>query len=316
MVGSFTRVGYDVRRRVFDWADLDGFDLSGRTVLVTGANSGLGAAAATRLAGLGASLRLLVRSDEKGERTRDRIVAATGNTDVDYGVADLADLASVRAFADRTLERERRLDVVIHNAGAMFDERRETVDGIEMTVAVHVVGPFLLTSRLLPLLADSAPARVITVSSGGMYTQPVTVGKLESPDDYRPATAYARAKRAQVALAGEWARRFAGRGIAFHTMHPGWADTPGVRRSLPVFSRIVGPLLRDGAQGADTIVWLAAAPEAAHGSGAFWLDRRPRPQHKVRWTRRDSDVTQRLWARVAELAGVDPSAVLDARTEG
>lgn len=310
VVPSFSRIGYAVRRRTDGWTPLDGYDLDGRTVLVTGANSGLGYATAERLAGLGAQVRLLVRSDAKGRDTQARIRAATDNDDVDFLTADLADLASVRSFATRFADEHDGLDVLVHNAGAMFGERRETVEGIETTVAVHVVGPFLLTTLLLPLLQQRAPSRVITVSSGGMYTEKLDVDRLESPDDYRPAVAYARAKRAQVVLTDQWARRFGSTGITFHAMHPGWAATPGVERSLPAFNRVMGPLLRDAEQGADTTVWLAASPDAGRDNGRFWLDRRPRSEHKVPFTRADDAEARRLWDHVRARAGVDPAEVL------
>lgn len=308
VVPSFTRIGPSVRQRLYDhWRPLSEFDLGGKTVLITGGNSGLGLAAATEVARLGASVRLFVRSEDKGIEARRQITAASGNDDVDFGVADLADFASVHAFADRFLEAEDRLDVLLHNAGAMFERRRENESGVEQTFAVHVAGQFLLTARLLPLLEAAPLGRVITMSSGGMYAQPLDVDTIESPDDYRPAKAYARAKRAQVALAEEWTRRFGNRGVVFHTMHPGWADTPGVARSLPRFQKLTAPLLRDAEGGADTMVWLAAAPEAGGQSGAFWHDRRPRSKHKVPWTRSDEAETRRLWDHVVAAVGYEPA---------
>jgi dehydrogenase/reductase SDR family protein 12 len=149
-----------------------------------------------------------------------------------------------------------------------------------------VVAPFVLTSELVALLSTSAPSRVITVSSGGMYTQRYDLDQLEmGPDTYDGVTAYARSKRAQVVLSREWARRRTGCGIVFHAMHPGWADTPGVQTALPAFRGVMRPLLRNADQGSDTIVWLAASTEAARCSGRFWHDRRPRWEHKVPWTR-------------------------------
>jgi NAD(P)-dependent dehydrogenase (short-subunit alcohol dehydrogenase family) len=309
VVGSFTRLGFDARSRMQDWTPADELDGVGRTVLVTGANSGLGKAAATMLARTGAAVRLLVRSDDKGNRTRDDIVAATGNEDVAWYVADLTDLAQVREVAARIHDREQRLYAVIHNAGAMFPDRRETVDGIEATIALHVVGPHLLTSLLVDRLALSSPGRVIWMASGGMYATPLTVAGLQSPDDYRPATAYARAKRAQVVMSRQWQERVGDdRGIVFHAMHPGWALTPGVESSLPVFRRIVGPLFRTPEQGADTAVWLTLADEPARLGGRFWLDRAPRSEHKLPSTRRPDAREDALWGEVNRLAGMKATA--------
>jgi dehydrogenase/reductase SDR family member 12 len=176
-----------------------------------------------------------------------------------------------------------------------------------------VLGPFLLTNCLSGLLAASAPSRVITVSSGGMYTRRLDVDDLQSErGDYDGATAYAKTKRAQVVLTELWSQRLAGSGISFHSMHPGWADTPGIASSLPRFHRVVGPLLRDPAEGADTIVWLGAAAEPEHAPGRFWHDRRPRPTHRVPWTRETEEERRRLWRACVKLSGWEgelPSAL-------
>lgn len=298
VVPSFSRIGPAVRRRLDDWTPVPDLPGAGRTVVVTGANSGLGLATAHGLASAGAAVRLLVRSDAKGAETAARLRDASPDVDVAWYVADLSDLASVRRVAAEIRATEPRLDALIHNAGAMFDRREVTADGIERTVALHVVGPHLLTQLLLDRLTGG---RVVWVSSGGMYTQRLDVDRLQSPADYAPATAYARAKRAQVVLAREWQRRFgAEHDIAFHAMHPGWALTPGVESSLPVFRKVMGPLLRTPEEGADTSVWLALSPEPDQG-GAFWLDRRPRSTVRVLATRSDPREAARLWDAVERL---------------
>ena len=134
----------------------------------------------------------------------------------------------------------------------------------------------------------AGPGRVLTMSSGGMYTQRFAAAELEmNPANYDGTIAYARAKRAQVMLTHEWAQRVPASDVVFHSMHPGWADTPGVESSLPGFYRVMRPLLRSPEQGADTAVWLASAPEALEVNGAFWHDRRRRSEHRVPWTRSD-----------------------------
>ena len=310
VVLSFSRLGYQWRDRLFGWSDLTERPLHGKVAVVTGATSGLGFAAATRLASLGASVRLVGRDLERTERARDRIVADTGNADVEVGVADLARLDDVRRYAEQLRTTHDRLDVLINNAGALVRDHELTVDGLELTAQTHVVAPFLLTHELLGLLGRTPGARVITVSSGGMYTAELTVASLQmDAPSYNGSKQYARAKRAQVTLNEEWADRFPDRSVVFHAMHPGWADTPGVEASLPTFRRVVGPFLRDPLQGADTIVWLAAddgAPLAA--SGGFWLDRRVRPIHRLRSTER-SDTPQRrqeLWDWVVAASGWEP----------
>jgi dehydrogenase/reductase SDR family member 12 len=309
VVLSFSRVGYQVRRRTDRWTPLGALDGRGRTVVVTGASSGLGLAASRALAAAGADVVAVVRSDEKGTRTVAELEAVDGAGTATYELADLTDLGQVRALAARLAERD-RIDAVIHNAGAMFPERGLTVDGLERTYHVHVVAPFLLTRLLLDALQASAPTRVITVTSGGMYAERLDADRVDSPDTYRPTLAYARAKRAQVALTSEWTRRV-GDGVDFQVVHPGWADTPGVVQGLPGFHRLTSPILRDAAQGADTMVWLALggheAPDAPWaGGGRLWHDRRPRSTHRLPWTPAHPTETLRLWERVARDAGVDP----------
>ena len=294
VVGGYTKVGYRLRSPAWDAGDLTSMD--GRTVLVTGATSGLGLAAAEGFARLGARVRLLARSKERGEQARAAVVRATGNDDVRTYLGDVSDLGDVRACATRFAADEPRLDVLVNNAGVLPSERTVTSEGNELGLATNVLGPFLLTNLLLPLLEASAPARVVNVSSGGMYTQRLDVEDLQSTgDEFNGATVYARNKRAQVVLTELWAQRLAGTGVVVHAMHPGWADTPGVASSLPRFHRLTGPLLRSPDQGADTIVWLGAAAEPGRSSGGFWHDRRRRPTHRVRWTNETRADRERLW---------------------
>ena len=156
----------------------------------------------------------------------------------------MGDLRAVEALATELARRHDRIDVLIHNAGALTADRRESPQGIEMTVASQVMGPFLLTARLLPQLRVGGPGRVLTMSSGGMYSAASTVERLQMGADYKGAEQYARAKRAQVTLNEMWAQRVDPAEVVFHALHPGWADTPGVAESLPTFRKVVGPLLR------------------------------------------------------------------------
>jgi dehydrogenase/reductase SDR family protein 12 len=310
IVPSFTRIGFGIRRRLQHWTPLESYDLTGRVIVLTGATSGLGRAAATQLARCGACLVLVGRNPERNDTVVAEMIDVTGNDAITQVAADMGDYDQVRALAQRVLADHDRLDVLIHNAGALTNERCDAPDGTEATVASQVVGPFLLTSLLLDRLAGSAPSRVLTMSSGGMYTANLTVSGLQmSAGDYKGAEQYARAKRAQVALNEEWAARFGQAGIHFHALHPGWADTPGVDASLPKFSKVMGPLLRTAEQGADTLVWLAADNAALESNGLFWLDRRPRSAHKLRSTRRSDtpERRERLWAWVTDTAGHAPS---------
>lgn len=301
VVGSFSNIGYALRSKAWDH-ELP--SLRGRVVVITGATSGLGRVAAERLAGLGAAVRLVGRSASRVETARTEIVAATGNVDVAAYVADLSETRQVEGLAVALLAGEPEIHVLVNNAGALFPDRAETSEGNELTLATDLLGPFLLTNLLLPRLEASAPSRVVNVSSGGMYTQRIRVDDLQSEQGgYKGAAAYARAKRGLVILTELWAERLAGSGVVVHAMHPGWVDTPGVARALPTFRMLTKPLLRTPEQGADTIVWLAAAQEAAESSGRFWLDRRPRPTHRLRRTVETPEERRRLWQALDKLAG-------------
>jgi dehydrogenase/reductase SDR family protein 12 len=301
VVPSFTEVGYRARRRLFDWQELADLRMDGRVVVLTGATSGLGLATARLLAGMGARMRLVVRDRGKGERLAEELGGEAAVV-----VADLSDLVSVRGAVDELIRTEERIDVLINNAGALLPGRQRTADGHEMTFATMVLGPFVLTNGLVPLLERSDRGRVINVASGGMYLERLHLDDLMMErEPYRGSVAYARAKRAQVLLTQDWAAQLRDRGIVVHAMHPGWADTPGVEASLPTFRRILGPFLRTPEQGADTIVWLAASDAAAGSTGRFWLDRSPRPIDRLPWTRASAEEREALWAACERLTSGD-----------
>jgi NAD(P)-dependent dehydrogenase (short-subunit alcohol dehydrogenase family) len=302
---SFTRLGYKLRSSLLDWTDLDDLDGAGKTVVLTGATSGLGLAAAHRLAAAGATLVIIGRDPEKTERVRSEL--ARDGADVSSVVADMAERDQVRRACDKILDAHPRIDVLIHNAGALTAERHDNSEGVETTVASQVVGPFLMTHLLIDALGAGS-GRVITMSSGGMYSSALRVDGLQmTAEEYRGSEQYARAKRAQVTLNEMWSQASPHPDVRFDSLHPGWADTPGVEAALPTFRRIVGPALRTPDEGADTMVWLALADEPDDApNGSFWLDRAPRAIHRLPRTRR-SDTPERrgeLWALVSELAGL------------
>lgn len=305
VVLSFGRPGPALRSRLAGWSPPEG---AGRRVVVTGTTSGLGQAAVRLLLEAGASVVSVGRDRGRVDATAARIAEAVGPeaaARLTSEVADLEDLASVRALAARLADGP-PIDALVHNAGALLPPAR-TVDGHDRTYQVHVLAPFLLTALLLPRLLDAGAPRVVTVTSGGMYTQRLDVARLVEPGDESPAVTYARAKRAQVELAAEWTRRFGGHGIGFHAVHPGWADTPGLERSLPGFHRLTGPLLRDADAGADGMVHLALASADGLPSGRVWLDRRPRAAHRVPWTVCAPSEVDRLWSTLCDDAGLVPS---------
>ncbi|MBA3690259.1 MAG: SDR family NAD(P)-dependent oxidoreductase [Actinobacteria bacterium] len=304
VVPSFTRLGYDLRSRLFHWEPVEGLPMRGRVVAVTGATSGLGQVAATSLARMGAGVLLLARNPTKAEVARARITEATGNDEVRVYTVDMSDLGAVRRVVDEISASEPALDVLVNNAGSLLTERTVSVDGFEMTFATMVLGPFGLTNGLIPLMRRSADARVITVASGGQYAQSLHLDDLQTANEpYRGPAVYARAKRAQVVLTRMWAAKLRSTSVVAHAMHPGWADTPGIEASLPGFHRLLGPLLRTPEQGVDTLVWLAASPRAAASTGELWLDRRPRPFDKLSRTKVSADQARQLWEACERLTG-------------
>ncbi|AXB45917.1 SDR family NAD(P)-dependent oxidoreductase [Amycolatopsis albispora] len=292
VVPGYTKLGFLLRRRFWDPLPPDA--LRGKVVVITGANSGLGKAAATGMARLGAEVRLVVRDPQRGERAKADILAEVPGAALRVDRCDVSDLDDVRRFAATVSE----LDVLVHNAGTMPAARAETTQGNELTLATHVLGPHLLTGLLVPVLREGVPGRVIFVSSGGMYTQPLRVDDPQYREgEYNGTKAYARTKRMQVVLALLWGRRLECDGITVHSTHPGWAATPGVTGSLPGFAKVMGPLLRDAGQGADTVIWLAAAEEGGRPetTGRFWHDRAPRPAHYLPRTRETAAQRDALW---------------------
>jgi len=312
VVGSISRVGFLVRRRLYGWDGPADGALRGKVALVTGASSGLGLAAARGLAELGARVVLLGRDPGRTDEARSLVEEETGNPDLHVVVADLARLADVRRVADDIAETCSRLDVVVHNAGTLTHRYERTVDGLEVTAQTHVVAPFLLTGRLLGLL-EASRGRVITVTSGGMYTTGLALDALAAPesDGFDGVKAYARAKRAQVVLNEQWAKRFGWTGVTFQAMHPGWADTAGVRSSLPGFHRVMRPILRTPAQGVDTTLWLASVDPPPARDGQLWLDRHRRRTVHLPGTAVSAIDATRLWDWCVSASGIDPERSLE-----
>jgi NAD(P)-dependent dehydrogenase (short-subunit alcohol dehydrogenase family) len=302
VVPGFTRIGPAVRSRLPGWPpDPEPGSMAGRTAAVTGATSGLGIATAEGLGRLGATLRLVVRDVPKGERVLAELRQRVPGLDASIARCDVADLDDVRRFVeDLDLGR---LDVLVHNAGALPAERTESPQGHELTMAVHVLGPVLMTELLRDRLGGH-DARVVLVTSGGMY------GQRLRPDDpeyrlgeYAGTTAYARSKRAQVELLPVLADRWAAQAIGVHATHPGWATTPGVTESLPRFDKVMGPLLRDADSGADTTVWVAASQPQPR-TGQLWHDRRVRPTHLLPRTRTGDVERAQMWDWVNDAIGI------------
>ncbi|QEN16161.1 SDR family NAD(P)-dependent oxidoreductase [Mycolicibacterium sp. ELW1] len=301
LVLGYTKIGSGLRRHWWA-ADADPQALLGKRVVIAGATAGIGLEMARSFAALGATVHLLGRNPEKVETSCAAIRESVPGAHVVGEVCDVSDLDAVRDWTTDFADRVPALNGLVHNAGLMPKDRVLSPQGHEVQLATHVLGPHLMTERLLPLLRAAGGASVVWVSSGGMYGSPLVVDDLEFRSGYNGVRAYARTKKMQVVLADSWARRLAGTDIRVESMHPGWVDTPGVAEYLPRFRILTRPLLRDVADGADTAVWLVATrPESTPGH--FWHDRRQRPT-TFGWQRHENPAkVRRLLEQVSRLTG-------------
>ncbi|XP_065258939.1 dehydrogenase/reductase SDR family member 12 isoform X2 [Emys orbicularis] len=274
---EYTRSGYDSASKHFVPADLE-VNVTGRSFMITGANSGIGKATAMEIAKRGGTLHLVCRNKERAEGAKREITTETGNQNIFLHILDMSNPKGIWEFAEK-FKTEHKLNVLINNAGCMVNKRELTEDGLEKNFATNTLGTYILTTALLPLLEKEDDPRVIIVSSGGMLVQKLDVSDLQSENiTFDGTMVYAQNKRQQVVLTEQWAKVH--KNIHFSAMHPGWADTPAVRSAMPEFYEKMKNKLRTEAQGADTVVWLAVSPAAAkQTSGLFFQDRHPVSTH-------------------------------------
>lgn len=298
----FTRLGYKLAKKHFNPVSAY---LEDQHIVVTGASAGLGYATAQMLAQRGAQLTLVMRNKRKAQDTVSALTEETGNPNITYELADLSLMSDVDALVRRMKKRGKAIDVLVNNAGALFNPRGETAEGLEQSFALLLLSPYRLTLGLLPLLKKAPAARVVNVVSGGMFSQKLDVDALiiEEGEKYSGSVAYARQKRALMVLTQEWAREWENEGIVVNAMHPGWADTPGVQDSLPEFRKLTSRVLRNSEEGADTIFWLAAATEAGDVSGELFLDRLVHSAYFVPGTRELPQERERLLDFLSGFAG-------------
>jgi NAD(P)-dependent dehydrogenase (short-subunit alcohol dehydrogenase family) len=279
-------------------------DMHGKTVLITGASGGIGLVAARDLARAGARVIMLVRSEERGEAARHRISGETGSEKTELLLADLADLAIVRSAADAFARSHDRLDVLIANAGRIDSERQLTVDGNERTFQVNHLAHFMLCQLLEPLLIESAPARVITVSSDAHWAawRGIRFDDLTFERGWSPFGAYAHSKLANIMFCYEHARRLVDTGIVSMAVHPGLVRTGFGAAGYGAYGRFietVSPLIAGTAEeGADTVTWLASAPDISEASGRYFHRRRKHrsspASHRVATQRALWEVSEQL----------------------
>ncbi|MGN6634286.1 MAG: SDR family oxidoreductase [Oryzihumus sp.] len=280
--------------------------MTGRTALVTGGTHGIGLATAQALASSGAPVTLVGRNADKTGRVVEALRRDSGNDRVEGLVADLSSQAEVRRLATEFAAAHDRLDVLVNNVGGFWATRHLTADGLERTFALNHLAPFLLTHLLRPLLESSAPARVVTVSSGAQALGRIDFDDLQGEHSYSGQRAYNQSKLANVLFTYELARRLEGTGVTANALHPGVVRT-GFGREDPSFPYrallpLVRPFLLSPERGAQTSVYLASSPEVEGVSGKYFVKKQERRSSRASY---DTQVARRLWDVSAELTGVD-----------
>jgi retinol dehydrogenase 14 len=279
--------------------------MNGKVALITGGTGGIGKAAATALAGLGAEVVVVGRNAEKGEAAVAEIRETSGNDDVSLLLADLSVQAEVRRLAEEFGERHDRLDVLVNNAGLVLSERNEMPEGIEAQFAINHLAPFLLTNLLLDLLKKSAPSRVVTVSSEAQRWGKMDFDDLQSKKRYRGFPVYGMTKLANVMFTFELAERLEGTGVTANCMHPGAVNTgfgQNNRGPAALAFRLFKPFMRSPEQGADTLVYLAASPEVEGMTGKYVSDRKVIMASRIAY---DETARKRLWEESGRLTGLE-----------
>lgn len=274
---EYTKSGYEAAAKRFTPGDLD-VNVTGRSFVITGANSGIGKRAALEIANRGGTVHMLCRNKERAEAAQNEIIDQSKNQNVHIHIVDMSSARQVWEFA-QNFTQQNTVHVLINNAGCMVNQRELTEEGLEKNFATNTLGTFILTTALLPALQKVEHPRVITVSSGGMLVQKLNADDLQfEKGTFEGAMVYAQNKRQQVVLTERWASQH--KDIHFSSMHPGWADTPAVQLSMPDFHAKMQNKLRTEAMGADTVVWLAISTAAAQQpSGLFFQDRKAVATH-------------------------------------
>jgi len=283
------------------------WSIEGKSIVVTGANAGIGKATATELARRGAAVTITARDDAKGAAAAEQIREAAG-VPVAVEHLDLADLASIRSFAARYADAHDRLDVLVNNAGVIAGARRETAAGFEWTFGVNHLGPFLLTNLLTGQLVAGAPSRVVNVSSDvhRRVANGLDFDDLQMRSGYSSSKAYGASKLANILFTVELDRRLADRGVTARALHPGvvatsfgkGADSP---RWMGAMMTVLSPVLRKPDRGAATSVFLATAPDESIGGGLYWSNEAPVDPIPAAV---DPAAAARLWDVSAELVGL------------
>lgn len=291
-----------------------------KTVLITGGTGGIGQETAVGLAKLGAQVVVIGRDQGRGEAAVAAIKAASGNERVDLLLADMASQAAIHRLADTVMERYPRLDVLVNNVGLLAPKRTLTVDGIEATLAVNHLAPFLLTHLLLPTLKAAAPTRVVNVTGG--FPMPIDLANLQAEQSFRGIDTYSRAKAVMVAVSYEFAQRLAGSSVTLNVAYPGAANTAmmqGVTSAMvPLAMRLAWPLFgiikgnAKPARAARSSIFLASSPSVEAVNGQYFsMNSKPAPWPEAV---RTAALRQHLWQISEQLTGLTATSATDMPT--
>ena len=282
--------------------------MGGKTVLITGGTSGIGKASAVALAAMGANVVIVGRNPERGEAALQDIKAQSHSESVELMLADLSVQSEVRRLAEEFLGRHDRLDVLANNAGLVHSRRTETDDGMETTLAINHLAPFLLTDLLLDRLKQSAPSRVITISSEAERMGKMNFEDIQSRQKYRGFPVYGMTKLANIMFTYELAERLKGTFVTANCLHPGPVSTNFGKNNggpMALFFRLGKPFMRSPEQGADTLIWLASSADVDGVSGKYFSDRKEIEAKDIAY---DPSARRRLWEISEELTGLKVAA--------
>lgn len=271
-------------------------NLNEQIIIVTGANAGIGKVTALELARMGAEVILACRSEERGSAARDMIIEETGNQAVHLMLVDLSSQASISEFTDAFKARFGRLDVLVNNAGGVFFNRQESVDGLELTFALNHMGYFQLTTELLDLLVASAPARIVNVSSGAHGINMFNFDDYQRTKSYRAFSVYSQSKFANVLFTYELARRLEGTGVTVNALHPGFVRSNFGRNNgfiSQIAMTLLSPIAISEEKGAKTSIYLASSPEVEGVTGKYFVRSQPRKSSSRTY---DAALQHQLWA--------------------
>jgi retinol dehydrogenase-14 len=281
--------------------------MAGKTVLVTGGTGGIGRATALRLASMGARVGITGREAGRTQRAAAEIASESANGTVDAFAADMSSQAEVRRLAGEVLAAYPRLDVLVNNAGGFWSHRHVTEDGLEHTFALNHLAPFLLTRLLLDRLIESAPARIVTVSSGAQSMGTINFDDLMGEHKYSGSDAYNQSKLANVMFTYELARRLAGTGVTATALHPGMTNTSfsaeDPSRAFAPLVMVMRPFMKKPERGADTPVFLSSSPAAEGLTGQYFVNQAAKKSNESSY---DTAAAARLWQVSAGLVGVNP----------